>query len=69
MRQLLLALEWSQSIMTDSKTRFEQVKLEELKKILPEQVMDGNDNHRGNQKDKKKNKQRAGETNNSKSKA
>jgi hypothetical protein len=54
--------------MTEPKTRFPQVKLEDLKKILPEQVVDGNDN-RGNQKDKKKNKQRAGETNKSKSRA
>jgi len=52
-----------------AKIRFATVKLEELKKILPEQVMDGNDNHRGNQKDKKKNKQRVGKTSNPKSKA
>ena len=54
--------------MTDPKTRFERVKLEELKKILPEQAVDGNENHRGRQKDKKKNKQRVAETSKPKSK-
>jgi len=64
-----------------AKTRFPQVNLEDLKKILPEQVLvngnenrrgnqvDGSDNHRGNQKDKKKNKQRVGKTSNPKSRA
>jgi len=43
--------------MTDPKTRFQTLSLEDLKKILPEQVMAGNHNHRGNHKDKKKNSQ------------
>ena len=43
--------------MTDPKTRFQTLSLEDLKKILPEQVMAGNHNHRGNHKDKKKNRQ------------
>lgn len=49
--------------MTDPKTRFPRVKLEELKKILPDQVADGNHNQRGNQKDKKKNGQQLAKTN------
>jgi hypothetical protein len=41
------------------KTKFEQVSLEQLKKILPDQVLDGNDNHnKKNQKNKKKDKRR-----------
>jgi hypothetical protein len=68
MQQLLLTFEQRQKKMTDPKTRFEKVKLEELKKILPEQVVDGNENHRGRQKDKKKNKQRVAETSTPKSK-
>ena len=55
--------------MTDAKIRFQKVSLEDLKKILPEQVVDGNHNHRGNQKDKKKNKQRVGKTSKPKAKA
>ena len=57
--------------MSAAKTRFEQVKLEDLKKILPEQVVlsNGNENHRGNQKDKKKDKRRVAETSKPKSKA
>ena len=43
--------------MSAAKSRFEKVSLEDLKKILPEQVVNGNENHRGGQKDKKKNKQ------------
>ena len=43
--------------MTDPKTRFQTLNLEDLKKILPEQVMAGNHNERGNHKDKKKNSQ------------
>jgi hypothetical protein len=55
--------------MTDPKTRFQKVSLEDLKKILPEQVADGNHNHRGNQKDKKKNKPQAAKTSKPKSRA
>jgi len=55
--------------MTDPKTRFQKVSLEDLKKILPEQVADGNHNHRGNVKDKEKNKQRPAKTSKLKSKA
>jgi len=43
--------------MSAAKSRFEKVSLEDLKKILPEQVVNGNENHRSGQKDKKKNKQ------------
>ena len=43
--------------MSEAKTRFPKVSLTELKKILPEQVADGNENHRGNRKDTKKSKQ------------
>lgn len=57
-----------------AKTRFQKVSLEELKKILPEQVMDGNENHKnenhtGNRKDKKKNKEPLGKASKLKSKA
>jgi hypothetical protein len=57
--------------MSAAKTRFEQVKLEELKKILPEQVLlsNGNENSRGNQKDKKKDKRRVAQPSKPKSKA
>jgi hypothetical protein len=37
--------------MTTKKTRFPQVKLEELKKIIPE-ISDGNENHKRNGKPK-----------------
>ena len=33
--------------MSAAKTRFPKVSLEELVKILPKEVMDGNENHRG----------------------
>jgi hypothetical protein len=39
--------------MATAKTRFPQVKLEELKKIIPE-ISDGNDNHKGKSKSKPK---------------
>ena len=58
--------------MTNPKTRFQKVSLEDLKKLLPEQVVDGNHNHnhRGNEKDKKKkNKQPVAKTSKLKSKA
>jgi hypothetical protein len=55
--------------MSAAKTRFPKVSLEELAKILPKEVMDGNENHRGNQKRKKKNRQQAANTNKPKSKA
>jgi AMMECR1 domain-containing protein len=35
--------------MATQKTRFPQVKLEELKKIIPE-IFDGNENHKGARK-------------------
>ena len=35
---------------------FRKVKLEELKRLLPEQVLAGNENHNHNQKEKKKSK-------------
>ncbi len=54
--------------MTDPKTRFQKVSLEDLKKIFPE-VVDGNHNHTGNQKDKKKNKRKEGTTSKPKAKA
>jgi hypothetical protein len=47
------------------KTRFEKVKLEELKKILPEQIVlpkeliDGNQNHDGNENRQNKGKAKA----------
>jgi hypothetical protein len=49
--------------MKSEKTQFDVVKLEELKKILPDQVPDGNDGHKNNQKkNNKKDKQRVAET-------
>lgn len=52
-----------------AKTRFPQVNLEDLKKILPEQVIvNGNENHRGNQKNKQKNKQQVSKTSKRKAK-
>jgi hypothetical protein len=51
------------------KTKFEQVSLEQLKKILPDQVLDGNDNHnKKNQKNKKKDTRRVAQTSTAKSK-
>jgi hypothetical protein len=45
------------------KTKFQQVSLEQLKKIIPDQVLDGNDNHnKKNQKDKKKDTRRITQT-------
>jgi len=45
------------------KTKFEQVSLERLKKIIPDLVLDGNDNHnKKNQKDKKKDTRRIAQT-------
>ena len=55
--------------MSAAKSRFEQVKLEDLKKILPEQVLNGNDNHKDNHKEKKRGKRQVAETNRPKSKA
>jgi hypothetical protein len=55
--------------MNAAKTRFQKVSLKELKKILPDQVLDGNKNHRGHQKDKRKGKEQAGKTSSRKSKA
>jgi hypothetical protein len=75
MDQTLLAFLVRPKIMSAAKTRFEQVKLEELKKILPEQVLlsngneNRNENNRGNQKDKKKDKRRVAEPSKPKSKA
>jgi hypothetical protein len=53
--------------MRKTKIRVEKVSLEELKKILPETVLNGNNND--NQKNKKKNKQRVAKTSKPKSKA
>ena len=47
----------------------QQVKLEDLKKILPEQVLIGNDNHKDNHKKTKRGKRQVAETNRPKSKA
>jgi hypothetical protein len=55
--------------MNAAKTRFPKVSLEELAKVLPKEVLDGNENHRGNQKDKKRNKQQVAKTNKPKSTA
>ena len=55
--------------MNAAKTRFPKVSLKELKKILPDQVLDGNKNHRGYQKDKRKGKEQSGKTRRTKSKA
>ena len=55
--------------MRKTKIRVEKVSLEELKKILPETVLNGNDNPKGNQKNKKENKQRVAKTSKPKSKA
>ena len=53
--------------MSATKTRFERVSLEDLKKILPDQVPDGH--HAGNDKGKKKDKRREAATSKPKSKA
>jgi hypothetical protein len=55
--------------MSAAKTRFTKVSLEELKKILPDQVGDGSNNHGGNRKDKQKSKEGVGKTRKPKSKA
>ena len=55
--------------MSAAKSRFEQVKLEDLKKILPEQVSNGNDNHKDNHKEKKSGKRQMAEMSRPKSKA
>ena len=57
MQPRLLASTQRPEKMSAAKSRFEKVSLEDLKKILPEQVVNGNENHRSGQKDKKKNKQ------------
>jgi hypothetical protein len=44
--------------MSAGKTRFRAVKLDELKKILPDEALSGNNNHNHDQK-KKKSKDRA----------
>ena len=43
--------------MSAAKSRFETVRIEELKKILPGQVLDVNENHNHDQQDKRKDKQ------------
>jgi hypothetical protein len=53
--------------MRKTKIRVEKVSLEELKKILPETVLNGNNND--NQKNKKENRQRVAKTSKPKSKA
>jgi hypothetical protein len=55
--------------MSAAKTRFTKISLEELKKILPDQVGDGSNNHGGNRKDKKKSKEDVGKTTKRNSKA
>jgi hypothetical protein len=55
--------------MNAAKTRFTKVSVEELKKILPDQVVDGNNNHGSNRKNKKKNKEDVGKTTRRNSKA
>jgi hypothetical protein len=57
--------------MSAAKTRFPKVSLEELAKILPEQVLvsNGNENQRSNQKDKKRNKQQVAKASKQKLKA
>ena len=55
--------------MSVAKSRFEQVKLEDLKKILPEQVSNRNNNHKDNHKENKRGKRQVAETNRPKSKA
>jgi hypothetical protein len=54
-----------QKQMRKTKIRVEKVSLEELKKILPETMLNGKDNP----KDKQKNKQRVAKTSKPKSKA
>jgi hypothetical protein len=56
-----------QKQMRKTKIRVEKVSLEELKKILPEAILNGNNND--NQKNKKENKQRVAKTSKPKSKA
>jgi len=56
--------------MSTTKTRFEKVSLEHLKKILPDQVLDGNDKQsKKNQKNKNKDARRVAQTRTAKSKA
>jgi len=45
--------------MSADNTRFRKIKIDELKKILPEEALSGNNNHKQAQK-KKKIKDRAG---------
>jgi hypothetical protein len=45
--------------MSAGKTRFRAIKLDELKKILPDEALNGNNNHNHDQS-KKKTKERAG---------
>jgi len=55
--------------MSEAKTRFPKVSLADLRKILPEQVVDGSENQRGNLKDKKKNKPQVAKTSKPRAKA
>jgi hypothetical protein len=55
--------------MSAAKTRFTKVSLEELKKILPDQVGDGSNNHGGNRKNKQKSKEGVGKGKTSKPKS
>ena len=56
--------------MSAKKIRFERVSLEKLKKILPNQVLDGTENHNHNQQgNKKKDKRSVAETRKPKAKA
>jgi hypothetical protein len=55
--------------MCKTKIRVEKVSLEELKKILPETVLNGNDNPKDNGQNKKGKKQRVAKASKPKSKA
>jgi ArsR family metal-binding transcriptional regulator len=55
--------------MRTTKIRVEKVSLEELKKILPEAVSNGNDNSKNSEQKKKENKQRVAKASKPKSKA
>jgi ArsR family metal-binding transcriptional regulator len=55
--------------MRTTKIRVEKVSLEELKKILPKAVSNGNDNPKNSEQKKKENKQRVAKASKPKSKA
>ena len=55
--------------MSSAKIRFQKVSLKDLQKILPQLVVDGNENHRRHQNAKKKNKQQVATTTKLKSRA